>query len=381
MFAEQAPRIIKEPKLKKEPESEIILAEGIPAPVLPSPSFENAQAFFSALSFPIDLKNPPKPFRIQIKNGTIDEQEVRNWEILGKHLGTGAVLEETGANYRITRERTRQIVEELVVQSYDAAPAALKEAFPRASLATKKPDSFHKSIRRSEAHGGRMREVRDAVLAGKSNAEIQKETGASIWVLSNYRSKGIAVPYLAEALGKEYRENLYFLANGLFDDRRILEIFEDIEKHNRLGVSRALKKAGVLVPLGKAARGEGVFINRSESAAYRFLKKLGIPVLRLEYHSTDKNGEQQTPNYFFVLNNHERTIGAFAHSLFDEFRTDPVEVLGRVSDKIPTTNIENDDAYMHVGRLLKERGIPIRPDVARKYLGYYKRVGTRHNED
>ena len=349
MSVEQAPRLIEEPKSKKRQGSEM-------------PSFENTQVFFSGLSFPIDGKNPPKPFGIQ------SEREARDWEILGRHLGTDAVLDETGVKYEILRERIRQIVEELVKQSYDAAPEALKEAFPRESLDTKKPWSLHKSIRKSEAHGGKMREVVEAVLAGKSNSEIKKETKASDAMLSMYRAKGIAVPYLSVTREIEYQDNLRFLGGGLLDDRQIITIFEDIEKHNRFSVCFTLRRAGILVPLNKAARNVEVFIHKSESMAYRLLRDLETPVVYVERQFTDKNGKQQVRKSFFVLNNHERTIGAFAHPSFNAFRTNPVEVLGRVSEEIPTTSIMWDPAYISVGKLLKERGILIRANRVRKYL-------------
>src|SRR3990167_6648597 len=109
-------------------------------------SFENTQAFFGALSFPIDGKNPPRPFGYQKVGPQTYKEWARNWEILGRHLGTDAVLKETGEKqeHKITRERTRNIVEELVSKSSNAAPAPLKEAFPRSSLGTKKPYSLHK---------------------------------------------------------------------------------------------------------------------------------------------------------------------------------------------------------------------------------------------
>lgn len=364
MSAELTPRTFERLKLKEVPEGEIVLTEGVPAPISASSSFENTQIFFSALSFPIDRKNPPKPFGIQ------SEREERNWKILGRHLGTDAVLEEIGANsdYRITRERTRQIVEELVEQSYDAAPEALKEAFPRESLDTKKPWSLHKSMRKSEAEGGKLREVIEAALAGRSILEIIRETGVSRSAISRYRSLWVSIPYLKEAKTKEYQNNLRFLAERLLDDRQILAIFEDIENHNRHRVCRSLKKTGLLVPLSKAARNVGVFVHKSESMAYRLLKKLEIPVVRVESQFTDKNGAQNTRSYFFVLNNHEKTKEAFAHPSFDAFRTNPVEALGRVPDQIPTTNIMWDDAYMSVGKFLRDRRIPIPPSQVGEYL-------------
>ena len=343
-----------EPKSKKETENEM--------------SFENTQAFFGALSFPIDGKNPPRHFGYQKVGPQTYEEWARNWEILGKHLGTDAVLEETGNDYGITRGRTHQIVEKLVNRSSSAAPAPLKEAFPQASLATKKPYSLHKSIRKSEAFGGKMREVVEAVSAGKSNEGIRTETGASSAILAAYRKKGINVPYLKEALGKEYRENLRFLANGLLDDGQILNIFEDIEKHNRYRVCKTLRKAGVLVSLGKSARNVGVFIHTSEPIAYRILKELGMPALHVRHHFTNKTGDQQTLTYFFVLNNHEGTIRAFAQDSFAALRINPVEVLGRVPEEIPTTSIKWDHAYISVGRFLKERGIPISRKKVREYL-------------
>lgn len=348
--------------------SEIILAEGVPSPITLTPSFENTQVLFSALSFPIDGKNPTKPFGYKPKAQQTSDEWARDWEILGRYLGTEAVGEEIRDHHEISRERVRQIVERLIDQSYNAAPAALKQSFPRESLATRKPYSLHKAMRVSEMRGGKMRMVQDAVLAGKSNTEIQEEIAASGSTLRRYRARGIAVPYLKDTQGKEYQENLYFLANGLLDDRQILTLFDDIGEYNRHGVCYGLRKAGVLVSLGKAARSEGAFIHLRESAAYRLLKGLGIPVLRLEHPFTDKNGEQKTRNYFFVLNNHERTTEAFAHPSFDAFRTNPVEVLGRVPDEIPTTNIMWDDAYISTGKFLKEVGIPIRPEEVIKYL-------------
>ncbi len=352
------------------PAGEIILAEGIPTPISQDPSFENTQVFFSALSFPIDSKNPPKPFGYKKLGGQTREGWARNWDILGRHLGTDAVLEEAGAN-EITRERVRQITKTLINQSYDSAPAALKEAFSRASLGTRKPYSIHKGMRRSEAKGGKMREVKEAVLAGKSIAEIKEETGVSSQTIANCRSKGIAVPYAKEGLGREYQRNLRFLASGLLDDRQILAIFEDIEKHNRSQVCRSLKKAGALVSLGKAARSVGVFIHLFESAAYRLMKELGIPTVQVHrtFDNADVSGAKETlRNYFYVLNNHEGTRHAFAHPSFDAFRTNPVEVLGRVPEEIPTTSILQDPAYIPVGKFLKKRGIPIRSEEVRKYL-------------
>lgn len=369
MSCEQAPRTFERPKSKQTPASEMLLTEGVPTPVTLAPSFENAQTFFSAISFPIDGKNVPTPFRIQINYGIEDEREVRNWEILGRHLGTDAVGEEIGGRYRIRRERVRQIIEELIDQSYDTVPAALRKAFSRESLATKKPYSLHKGMRISEAGGGKMREVIEAVLARKNYTEIQKETGASSGMLAYHRRKGITIPYLIEVKGKEYQENLRLLADGLLDDRQILKIFKDIEKHNRHHVCESLKKAGALVTLGKAARNEGVFIHTVEFAAYRFLKELAVPVLRVERHFTDKSREQLTAKYFFVLNNHEKTRKAFAKASFDAFRTNPVQVLGRVPEEIPTTSIMNDHEYISVRKFLREKGIPITTQKARKYLG------------
>ncbi len=360
--------IRKEPGSKKDPkpESEILLAEGVPAPVTLAPSLENTQVFFGALSFPIDNNNPPKPFRIQ------SEREVRDWKILGRHLGTDAVLAETGKHHGITGAGGRVIEEKLVNQSYNAAPAVLKEHFPREILATKKPYTLHKGMRNSEARGGKMRQVQEAALAGKTLAYIQDEMKVSTVVLRRYRSKGIAipaVPYLNEAQGKEYQENLHFLADGLLDDRQIIGIFDDIEKHNRRKICYGLKKAGVLVPMTKAARNERVFIHKRQSVAYRLLKELEIPVIRVESSFTDKSGKQEKKSYFFVLNNHEETKETFAHPSFDAFRTNPVRVFGKVPDKIPTTNIMWDDAYIRMGKFLKERGILISIQQARKYLG------------
>lgn len=349
--------------------NEIILAEGVPSPVTSLPSFEHTQTFFSALSFPIDRKNLPRPFGYQKVGRETYKMWVRNWEILGKHLGTDAVLKETGKKHKITRERTRQIVEKLVSESFNAAPVPLKKAFPRASLGTEKPYSLHKAMRKSEAFGGKMRQVVEAVLSGKDYEEIRRETGVSVWALENCRSIGIDIPHFNEALGKEYQENLRFLAAGILDDRQILEIFKDIEERNRRGICMTLRKAGVLVPLSKAARNEGVFIHNSDPATHRILKNLGIPVVHIGFQFTDKNGKQKVHPYFFVLNNHERTREAFSHPSFDAFRKNPVEVLGRVPEEIPTTSIRTDPGYIHVGRLIKERRIPIKAESARKYLG------------
>ena len=347
---------------ERAPVSEIILAEGVPTAVTDAPSIENTQTFFSAISFPIDGKNPPKPFYVQT------EQEGRNWEILGRHVGTDAVLEEsgTGENYKVTKERARQIVEKLVDQSHEAAPAALKETFPRKILATIKPYSLHKAMRYSDARGGKMRRVMEAANKGKSLKEIVEATGASDAKLFDYRSLGIAVPYMNEAQRKGYQENLGFLANGLLDDRQITAIFDDIEVHNRRRVCQGLAQKGVLISLGKAARSEVVFIQKHQSSAYRLLKQLDIPVIHIGYLWPQKDKKQVKLDYFYVLNNHDGTRKAFAHPSFDIFRTNPVEILGKATTDIPTTNIVKDPAYVSVGKLLIERGVIISTNQVRK---------------
>jgi len=142
-----------------------------------------------------------------------------------------------------------------------------------------------------------------------------------------------------------------------------------MEKHNRLSVCLTLRRAGVLVPLSKAARNVGVFMHKSESMAYRLLKGLKTPVVHVECPQfTDKNGKQQA-HYYFVLNNHEGTKKAFADRSFDAFRTNPVEILGRMPDVIPTTYILNDPGFISAAVLLREIRINIRPREARKYLG------------
>src|SRR3990167_312985 len=97
----------------EEPVSEMLLAEGVPTPVSKTPSIDNTQAFFGAISYPIDGKNPPKPFGYKKTGWQTFEEWVRNWEILGMHIGTDAILQETGGKHGISRERVRQIVNDL----------------------------------------------------------------------------------------------------------------------------------------------------------------------------------------------------------------------------------------------------------------------------
>lgn len=289
---------------------------------------------------------------------------------MGEYLGTGSTGEKIGDKYRITKQRVHQIIKGLIDQSHNLAPASLREEFPRDGLATRKPLTLGTLERRSQAYRkSKMDEVVAAIDQGKSFKKIKEKTGVSTQELVGYRRAGLEVPFSKEALSRRYQKNLEHLACGELNDRQIKELFEDMEKNNRVWVCEGLKKLGVLVPLTEAARDQELYVHTKCFASYKILKKLAIPAVRVERKFMDKDGKRKERVYFYVLGNHKRTQSAFSDPLFDPFRKNPVQVLGKVTGKIPTTHILKNPSYLSVGSMLRKRGILISQRQVRKYVG------------
>lgn len=67
------------------------------------------------------------------------EQYERAYEITGRYLGTDDTLEEIGGELRLTRERVRQIVEQIIRRLYKTADKSIQADYPLETLDLKKP--------------------------------------------------------------------------------------------------------------------------------------------------------------------------------------------------------------------------------------------------
>lgn len=108
--------------------------------------------------------------------------------------------ERIGKNYRITRERIRQIVKGTTVLVWDNSSPEIQNRHPKEGFSFRKPDSLETSIRHSIGHGGKTAIIRKELLAGYSLREIQKRHKFTGDQITNSRHIlkmwGIELPHL-----------------------------------------------------------------------------------------------------------------------------------------------------------------------------------------
>ncbi len=352
----------KEVVIKEQPvdKSRNILLSQIPDNLSDLSPFEKSQLFFSLMSFA--SKDLPKPFVYKENANQSVEEWGRNWEILGKYLGTGAYLAGLNREYKSSHSRSGQLVGELIKSAYKNAPLELKEVFSLDDLLSKKHHTLEKAFHMSNSKKGRISKAIAAVREGRTMDYVRRELDVKPSQIRKYANQGLVeISDSQETKHEIQRQYIGFLGDGLLDDSQIRELFKDFEEKNNIHAARILLTNGITSSLSDFSRSRNTFIRRNVREVYEFLKENNIPIFKILNKAN--NGY-----YIYVLNGHEPTEEIFNSEYFDKYRENPVTVLGREVDVVPTTSITYSHEYMSISNIT-ERALHLKHGMMREAIG------------
>lgn len=320
-------------------------------------SFENTLAFAGeASAVPFDLKShyPPKPPKQS------NEQWQRDWRITGLYLGTDRTLKEIGEVHALSSERVRQIIRRNLEQLRETSDEDIKRRYPIESLKFGKPFTIESLKRISLGKGGKSVEVQTLMHQGKSVNEIKAElklTGAQLTdVRIILRGWDENLPYEKEANSPEYRQNLERLKSDRLSFEEAQKILDKVTSRvykTHVGGDKAL-----FFPIRKLAQETGLFVSSLETASLvKILKEERIAIGMMD----SPTRKQRVRRYHFIaISDKERAKQVLlSHPELAPFRVNPVRVLGKDSEDIPTCGrLKNSGLYLRVGAFFKEIGYP-----------------------
>lgn len=314
-------------------------------------SFDNLMAYWrneKVSSAPIDAKDY---YVSPIRNP-------RDWEILGKYLGTEKVAEEIGRDYGgLARERVRQIVKAGTGKHHQAQISQIQAEHPIETFDYAKSRTIESRRRLSESHGGITIKIEQAILEGQTLQELKEEFTLGQIVntrrrLRNWQSEA-EIPYEKKPILPRFEK----LKNPELSDEETQKLLDGIKHH---GILRALLNVDepLITGVSEVARAAGLHFNNSNvSLIYTFLKSRGIPGTVVHGGSAIRKERRHEFNYYAIsATDKERAINAIRESReLDQFRVNPVRAMGKNTDEIPRAGqliISGD--YARLGRLIYE---------------------------
>lgn len=328
--------------------------------VTPNRSWDNTLGFLVELNYPIDALNvqsadDPKNWLPPVRNFHRDcvEQYERQFERFSRYAGFDGTMAGVGAEFGVTKERVRQIVDETLKSLYEHAPLAVKEKYLPKSLATRKNKTTEQKMRLSLARGGKSVKVAEALAEHQSVKQISEQFGGLAGSRTILKGWGLDLPYVQEPTVEKFSG----LGDGDLKPRGTQSLLNQVDSH---GQYRTLLKAGLVFNLTSTARRAGLFAcGRDIARICEALDVNGVPRARVIHSRNQKVGKKVNVAWYHYIaaKDEARAIAALeSFACLEDLRTNPVTVIGNSGrHEIPTTTqLRNHERYEHIGNLIKE---------------------------
>lgn len=321
-------------------------------------SFQNTLDFLAEVRTPIWFRFPWPP---QGKNQTAADWQ-RNHAIAGRYLGTDATHQEIANDENLTRQRIQQIVKSVVTGLHANSSQEFRKRYPLESFDFKKPLALAARLRISQSRSGIVSEVANLLLREQSLSQIKKELGSQrvSTALKTLENWGIDIPR-----NTMLRRRFARLADPDLLESQVKQIFDTVNRSAYHYLSRGPNP--LLKPIKDIAEGVGLFYGSAHTRLIaKVLRKAGIAVgfAKHKTYIRKSKGQVSSGYHFIRALDADRAKSALEKSSeIAHLKTNPVTVLGKWADEIPTVHkLQNSGQFMSVMNLVIDiRGKKIGP--------------------